>query len=71
MLPKAPPRKTYRGRKTRKSKIYTDTPDMEEIRKEHENRLKRTKTKLVKKIFDGGKAIRNAAKRKKTNTQQE
>ncbi|KAG5893169.1 hypothetical protein JTB14_000429 [Gonioctena quinquepunctata] len=32
-LPKAPPRKSYKGRKTRKSTIYTDTPEKEAIRK--------------------------------------
>ncbi|KAG5890159.1 hypothetical protein JTB14_005179 [Gonioctena quinquepunctata] len=38
-LPKAPPRKSNKGRKTRKSTIYTDTPEKEAIRKEHETRL--------------------------------
>lgn len=70
-LPKAPPRKANRGRKTRKSTIYTDTPEKEEIRKEHENRLKRNQAKQVKKRLDGGKSKRNTAKRRKTNTQQE
>ncbi|KAG5896732.1 hypothetical protein JTB14_014608 [Gonioctena quinquepunctata] len=32
-LPKAPPRKSNKGRKTRKSTIYTDTPEKEAIRK--------------------------------------
>ncbi|XP_011136537.2 uncharacterized protein LOC105181464 [Harpegnathos saltator] len=68
-LPKAPPRKTNRGRKTRKSTIYTDTPEKEKIRKEHENRLKRTKAKQFKKRLDGGETERKTTKRKKTNTQ--
>ncbi|KAG5881021.1 hypothetical protein JTB14_018043 [Gonioctena quinquepunctata] len=54
-LPKAPPRKSYRGRKTRKSTIYTDTPEKEAIRKEHETRLERIKTKQVEKSLDGRK----------------
>lgn len=55
-FPKAPPRKNInRGRKTRKSTIYTDTPEKEEIRKEQEARLRRTKVKQVKKQLDGGK----------------
>ncbi|XP_045445765.1 uncharacterized protein LOC123653829 [Melitaea cinxia] len=67
-LPKAPARKlTNRGRKTRKSTIYTDTPEKEEIRKEHENRLKRTKAKQVKKRLDGGRIKRNATNRNKTH----
>ncbi|CAK1581494.1 unnamed protein product [Parnassius mnemosyne] len=71
-LPKAPPRKlTNRARKTRKSTIYTDTPEKEEIRREHENRLKRTKAKQVKKILDVAKTKSNAINRKKTNTQRE
>ncbi|CAG9133859.1 unnamed protein product [Plutella xylostella] len=51
-LPKAPPRKSKKGRKLRKSTIYTDTPEKEEIRMEHEIRMKRTKAKQVKKTFD-------------------
>ncbi|CAH1993780.1 unnamed protein product [Acanthoscelides obtectus] len=72
-LPKAPPRKsTNRGRKTRKSTIYTDTPEKEEIRREHENRLKRTKAKQVKKRLDGEeKTKRNVRNRKKNITQDE
>lgn len=43
-LPKAPPRKmTNRGRKTRKTAIYTDTPEKEAIEKEVAERLKRSK----------------------------
>lgn len=53
-LPKAPPRKlTTRRRNTRKSTISTYTPEKEEIRGEHEKRLKRTKAKQIKKILDG------------------
>lgn len=71
-LPKAPPRKlTNRGRKTRKSTIYTDSPEKEEIRREYENRLKRTKAKQIKKRLDGGKTKRNVRNRKKTKAQQE
>ncbi|XP_050549651.1 uncharacterized protein LOC118268371 [Spodoptera frugiperda] len=55
-FPKAAPRKNNnKGRKIRKSTIYTDTPEKEEIRKEHEIRLKRTRAKQVKKQLDGGK----------------
>lgn len=67
-LPKAPPRKSNKGRKTRKSTIYTDTPEKEEIRKEHEIRLKRTKAKQVKKRFNGGKNKKNITKRKKIHS---
>jgi len=42
-LLKAPPRKTNRGMNTRKSTIYTDTPEKEQIMKEHERRLKLSK----------------------------
>lgn len=66
-FPTAPPRKTNRGRKTRKSTIYTDTPEKEEMRKEHENKIKRTKAKQVKKRLDGGKSKRNT--NSKTSTQ--
>lgn len=52
-FPKAPPRKTTnRGRKTRKSTIYTDTPEKEEIRKEYDEKMKRAKVKQVKKRMD-------------------
>ncbi|KAG5879584.1 hypothetical protein JTB14_026872 [Gonioctena quinquepunctata] len=54
-LPKAPPRKSDKGRKTRKSTIYTDTPEKEAIRKEYETRLKRIKTRQVRKNLDGRK----------------
>jgi hypothetical protein len=64
-LPKAPPRKSNKGRKTRKSIIYTDTPEKEEIRKEHETRLKRTKAKQVKKRLDGRKGKKILQKKKK------
>ncbi|KAF5304778.1 hypothetical protein FQA39_LY09555 [Lamprigera yunnana] len=67
----SPPRKTNRERKTRKFTIYTDTPEKEEIRKEHENRLQWTKAKQVKKILYGGKTKTNTKKRKKINIQQE
>ena len=51
-LPKAPPRKSNTMRKIRKSTIYTDTPEKEEIRKEHEEKLTQTKAKAVKKRLD-------------------
>ena len=69
-LPKALSRKSNRGRKTRKSTIYTDSPEREEIRKEHEARLKRTKTKQVKKILDGVKMKKNTTQRRKKNIRQ-
>ncbi|KAG5891853.1 hypothetical protein JTB14_032903 [Gonioctena quinquepunctata] len=70
-LPKAPPRKSNKGRKTRKSTIYTDTPEKEAIRKEHETRLERIKSKQVKKSLDGRKGRKNTSRGKKSNTQQE
>ncbi|KAG5870019.1 hypothetical protein JTB14_013871 [Gonioctena quinquepunctata] len=70
-LPKAPPRKSNKGRKTRKSTINTDTTEKKAIRKEHETRLKRIKTKQVKKNLDGRKGKKNTSKGKKSNTQQE
>ncbi|KAG5889685.1 hypothetical protein JTB14_033613 [Gonioctena quinquepunctata] len=70
-MPKAPPRKSNKGRKTRKSTIYTDTPEKEAIRKEHETRLERIKSKQVKKILDGRKGRKNTSRGKKSNTQQE
>ncbi|KAG5889879.1 hypothetical protein JTB14_018925 [Gonioctena quinquepunctata] len=69
-LPKAPPRKSNKGRKTRKSTIYTDTPEKEAIRKEHETRLERIKSKQVKKSLMEEK-VEKYFKRKKSNTQQE
>ncbi|KAG5890315.1 hypothetical protein JTB14_032825 [Gonioctena quinquepunctata] len=70
-LPKAPTRKSNKGRKTRKSTIYTDTPEKEAIRKEHETRLERIKSKQVKKSLDGRKGRKNTSRGKKSNTQQE
>ncbi|CAG9137628.1 unnamed protein product [Plutella xylostella] len=70
-LPKAPPRKSKKGRRLRKSTIYTDTPEKEEIRMEHEIRMKRTKAKQVKKRFDGVKTRKIITKGSKNNTQQE
>ncbi|XP_028172047.1 uncharacterized protein LOC114361250 [Ostrinia furnacalis] len=64
-FPKAPPRKCNKGRKTRKSTIYTDTPEKEEIRKEHEAKLKRTKAKLIKKSLDGRKGKTTMSKGKR------
>ncbi|KAG5897900.1 hypothetical protein JTB14_017755 [Gonioctena quinquepunctata] len=70
-LPKASPKKSNKGRKTRKSTIYTDTPEKEAIRKEHETRLERIKTKQVKKSLDRRKGRKNTSRGKKSNTQQE
>lgn len=48
--PKAPPRKTeVRGRKTKRSAIYTDTPEKKAVRDDYERRQKRLKDKQVKK----------------------
>lgn len=48
--PKAPPRKIgNRSRKTKKSAIYTDTPEKEAVRKDYEERQKRLKNKQTKK----------------------
>ncbi|KAK9892886.1 hypothetical protein WA026_022567 [Henosepilachna vigintioctopunctata] len=65
---------TNRRRKTSKYTIYADTPEKEEIRREYENRLKRTKAKQVKKRLDGENTKRNAINKKKfseENTQQD
>ncbi|KAK2578090.1 hypothetical protein KPH14_001323 [Odynerus spinipes] len=52
--PKAPPRKTTnRGRKTKKSTIYTDTPEKDAVRKEYEKKQRRLKTKQVKRNILG------------------
>lgn len=64
-FPKASERKN-RGRKTKKSTIYTDTPEKEAIRKEHEEKEKRLKAKQVKKNLTELKG-KNKAKKKKTS----
>ncbi|CAF4822893.1 unnamed protein product [Pieris macdunnoughi] len=46
-FPKAAQRKT-RGTRTKKSTIYTDTPEKEAVRKKHEEKEKRLKAKQVK-----------------------
>ena len=49
-LPKALARKSNRGRKKRKSTIYTDTPEKNQIQKKHEAKVKKQKeVKQVKK----------------------
>lgn len=77
--PKAPPRKAgNRGRKTKKSAIYTDTPEKEAVRKEYEERQKRLKkTQTKKKVLEvstekthKGKG-KGKGKKKKTNTPSE
>ena len=66
-LPKACPRKsTKKGRRSRKSTIYTDSPEKEAISKEYDNRLKRTNANQIKKRLDDGKAVSNCNKNKKT-----
>ncbi|KAK9875879.1 hypothetical protein WA026_009666 [Henosepilachna vigintioctopunctata] len=63
-----------RDRKTRKSTIYSDTPEKEDMRRKYENRFKRTKAKQVKKRLDLKNTERNAINMKKfseDNTQQE
>lgn len=70
-LPKAPPRKSNRGRKTRKSTIYTDTPEKEEIREEYEAKLRKNKAKQVKRKIDGGKCRKTTRAGKMSNTQHE
>lgn len=74
--PKAPPRKIgTRGRKTKKSAIYTDTVEKKAIRKEYEERQKRWKNKQTKKKLlepstgktNKGKG-KGKAKKKKANT---
>nr|CAI5864856.1 unnamed protein product [Callosobruchus analis] len=77
--PKAPPRKLgSRGRKTKKSAIYTDTPEKKTVRKEYEERQKRLKNKKIKKtVFEpsnkntsekGKGKARGPTKKKKTRT---
>ncbi|KAK2578344.1 hypothetical protein KPH14_005571 [Odynerus spinipes] len=52
--PKAPPRKTTnRGHKTKKSTIYTDTPEKDAVRKEYEKKQRRLKAKQVKRNILG------------------
>lgn len=69
-FPKAPPRKTKnRGRKTRKSTIYTDTPEKEEMRKECEKRIKRINAKQVKKRINGSKSTVKNKKNNKPSTE--
>ncbi|KAG5879917.1 hypothetical protein JTB14_014390 [Gonioctena quinquepunctata] len=64
-LPKAPPRKSNKRQEIRKSTIYTDTPEKEAIRKEHETGLNRIKTKQVKKSLYGRKAKKILQEEKK------
>lgn len=65
-FPKAPPRKISNiGRKTRKSAIYTDTPEKEAIRNEYEEKLKRYKAKQAKKGFDDSEKSEEKNKGKK------
>lgn len=53
-LPQAPPRKQQIGRKPVRTKILTDTPNMEEIKNEHEKRdEQRNKKKFKKNLTDG------------------
>nr|XP_022911318.1 uncharacterized protein LOC111422344 [Onthophagus taurus] len=62
-FPKAPERKT-RGSRTKKSTIYTGTPEKEAIRQEYEEKEKRMKAKQVKKNLTEPKGKRKAKKRK-------
>lgn len=72
--PRAPPRKLgNRGRKIKKSTIYTDTPEKETVRKEYKERQKRLKnTQSKKKILQTSTEKTNKgkgkAKKKRTNT---
>lgn len=72
--PKAPARKLgTRGRKTKKTAIYTDTPEKEAIRKEYEERQKRLKAKQMKKnILEPSTGKKNKGKgkgkKRKANT---
>lgn len=57
-FPKAPPRKKQgTGRKPIKTKILTDTPNMEEIKQEHEKRLERKNRKTVKRNIAGVNSV--------------
>lgn len=65
-FPKAPPRKTSnRGRKTRKSAIYTDTPEKEAIRNEYEEKERRMKAKQVTKKIAQRPIEKKATRNKK------
>ena len=72
--PKAPPRKVgSRGRKIKKSAIYTDTPEKEAVRKEYEERQKRlkntqTKKKVLQTVTEKANKRKGKTKKKKTNT---
>lgn len=65
-LPKAAQRKT-RGARTKKSTIYTDTPEKEAVRKEHEEKEKRLKAKHVKKNLTEPKPNNKGKGKGKTN----
>lgn len=63
--PKALPRKlTNRGRKTKKSTIYTDTPEKEAIRQEFEEKQRRERAKLMKNKVNGKKGKGKTHKKK-------
>ncbi|KAI8440679.1 hypothetical protein MSG28_009033 [Choristoneura fumiferana] len=67
-FPIAPPRvMPARGRKKRKSTIYTDTPEKEEIRKESEEKNRKRQAKKVKKNIT--KTNKGKGKGKKTKQQ--
>ncbi|KAF2905025.1 hypothetical protein ILUMI_01153 [Ignelater luminosus] len=64
--PKAPPSKTTnRDRKTKKSKIYTNTPEKENIRKEYKEKQRRLKAKQVKKNIVENADRKKAKKKQK------
>lgn len=66
-FPKASPRKTLnRGRKKRKSTIYTDTPEKEDITKETEEKDRKKQAKRVKKQL-GGKNKEKSKNNKRQN----
>ncbi|GBP41996.1 hypothetical protein EVAR_33800_1 [Eumeta japonica] len=70
--PKAPPGKIIkRGRKIKKSAIYTDSPEKEGVRKEYEERQKRlkntqTKKKILQISIEKTNKGNEKAKKKKT-----
>lgn len=71
-LPKAVPRKTGYRRKTRKSAIYTDTPEKNAIQEEcNAQRKKQVKRNLKKKLGDKPKVVPQAKKAKQGQNSEE
>ncbi|KAF2894734.1 hypothetical protein ILUMI_11440 [Ignelater luminosus] len=65
-FPKAPQRKT-KGSRTKKSTIYTDTPEKEAARQEYEEKEKRLKAKQVKKNLTEPKRKKQSKEKEDAN----